>query len=151
MWVFFSFLFVSNYFFSSLKIRLWWFSKHKDDESCLMLLLNLAPLLLLFLLIWLLVMLFLLLVLFCLLPSSCHLVDLPVDPYRYRYSPERLKKASSFQSDEFPRDSRHGRRQSGNSTNRNRVFVSTLSDRLIKTFSFSLFRAKQTNTEEQQR
>lgn len=59
----------------------------------------------------------------------CHLVDLPVDPYRYRYSPERLKKASSFQSDEFPRDSRHGRRQSGDGTSINKAFVSTLLDR----------------------
>ncbi|XP_030577195.1 pleckstrin homology domain-containing family G member 3-like isoform X2 [Archocentrus centrarchus] len=33
-------------------------------------------------------------------------------PSKYRYSPERLKKAPSSQSDEFPRDARHGRRQS---------------------------------------
>ncbi|XP_029983870.1 pleckstrin homology domain-containing family G member 3-like [Sphaeramia orbicularis] len=33
-------------------------------------------------------------------------------PPRYRYSPERLKKALSTQSDEFPRDGRQGRRQS---------------------------------------
>ncbi|XP_047429441.1 pleckstrin homology domain-containing family G member 3 isoform X3 [Mugil cephalus] len=33
-------------------------------------------------------------------------------PSRYRYSPERLKKALSSQSDEFPRDTRQGRRQS---------------------------------------
>ncbi|XP_008295318.1 pleckstrin homology domain-containing family G member 3 isoform X4 [Stegastes partitus] len=33
-------------------------------------------------------------------------------PPKYRYSPERLKKALSCQSDEFPRDARHGRRQS---------------------------------------
>ncbi|XP_054871928.1 pleckstrin homology domain-containing family G member 3 isoform X2 [Amphiprion ocellaris] len=33
-------------------------------------------------------------------------------PSKYRYSPERLKKALSCQSDEFPRDARQGRRQS---------------------------------------
>uniref|UniRef100_UPI003AB08354 pleckstrin homology domain-containing family G member 3 n=1 Tax=Centroberyx gerrardi TaxID=166262 RepID=UPI003AB08354 len=33
-------------------------------------------------------------------------------PSRYRYSPERLKKALSCQSDDFPRDGRQGRRQS---------------------------------------
>uniref|UniRef100_A0A3Q1EQQ5 Pleckstrin homology and RhoGEF domain containing G3 n=1 Tax=Acanthochromis polyacanthus TaxID=80966 RepID=A0A3Q1EQQ5_9TELE len=32
-------------------------------------------------------------------------------PSKYRYSPERLKKALSCQSDEFPRDARQGRRQ----------------------------------------
>ncbi|XP_073348676.1 pleckstrin homology domain-containing family G member 3 [Pagrus major] len=38
----------------------------------------------------------------------------PTYPPRYRYSPERLNKALSFQSDEFPREreSRQGRRQS---------------------------------------
>ncbi|KAM9339618.1 pleckstrin homology domain-containing family G member 3-like [Symphorus nematophorus] len=36
----------------------------------------------------------------------------PIYPPRYRYSPERLKKALSCQSDEFPRDGRQGRRQS---------------------------------------
>ncbi|KAM6992353.1 pleckstrin homology domain-containing family G member 3-like [Tautogolabrus adspersus] len=36
----------------------------------------------------------------------------PTYPPRYRYSPERLKKASSVQSDEFQRDGRYGRRQS---------------------------------------
>ncbi|XP_034556027.1 pleckstrin homology domain-containing family G member 3-like [Notolabrus celidotus] len=36
----------------------------------------------------------------------------PTYPPRYRYSPERLKKASSFQSDEFHPDGRQGRRQS---------------------------------------
>lgn len=40
----------------------------------------------------------------------------PADPPRYRYSPERLKKALSCQSDEFPRDGRQGRRQSGKQT-----------------------------------
>uniref|UniRef100_A0A3Q4GAA5 Pleckstrin homology and RhoGEF domain containing G3 n=1 Tax=Neolamprologus brichardi TaxID=32507 RepID=A0A3Q4GAA5_NEOBR len=35
-------------------------------------------------------------------------------PSKYRYSPERLKKATSCHSDEFPRDARQGRRQSGN-------------------------------------
>lgn len=38
------------------------------------------------------------------------------DPPRYRYSPERLKKALSCQSDEFPHDGRQGRRQSGKQT-----------------------------------
>uniref|UniRef100_I3KRH0 Pleckstrin homology and RhoGEF domain containing G3 n=1 Tax=Oreochromis niloticus TaxID=8128 RepID=I3KRH0_ORENI len=33
-------------------------------------------------------------------------------PSKYRYSPERLKKATSCHSDEFPRDARQGRRQS---------------------------------------
>ncbi|XP_051264952.1 pleckstrin homology domain-containing family G member 3 isoform X2 [Dicentrarchus labrax] len=36
----------------------------------------------------------------------------PIYPPRYRYSPERLKKALSCQSDEFPQDARQGRRQS---------------------------------------
>ncbi|CAJ1077827.1 pleckstrin homology domain-containing family G member 3-like [Xyrichtys novacula] len=36
----------------------------------------------------------------------------PTYPPRYRYSPERLKKASSCQSDDFPQDGRQGRRQS---------------------------------------
>ncbi|XP_074541630.1 pleckstrin homology domain-containing family G member 3-like isoform X2 [Halichoeres trimaculatus] len=36
----------------------------------------------------------------------------PTYPPRYRYSPERLKKAPSCQSDEFPQDGRTGRRQS---------------------------------------
>nr|XP_046229051.1 pleckstrin homology domain-containing family G member 3 isoform X2 [Scatophagus argus] len=36
----------------------------------------------------------------------------PTYPPRYRYSPERLKKVLSCQSDEFPRDGRQGRRQS---------------------------------------
>ncbi|XP_035534821.1 pleckstrin homology domain-containing family G member 3-like [Morone saxatilis] len=36
----------------------------------------------------------------------------PIYPPRYRYSPERLKKALSCQSDEFPQDIRQGRRQS---------------------------------------
>lgn len=58
----------------------------------------------------------------------CHVV-LPVDPPRYRYSPERLKKASSCQSEELPQDGRHGRRQSGDLTHRNKVFVSSLLDR----------------------
>lgn len=41
--------------------------------------------------------------------------DVPVstDPSKYRYSPERMKKAMSYQSDEFPKEGRPGRRQSG--------------------------------------
>lgn len=35
------------------------------------------------------------------------------DPSKFRYSPERMKKAMSCQSDEFPREGRQGRRQSG--------------------------------------
>ncbi|XP_046878381.1 pleckstrin homology domain-containing family G member 3 isoform X7 [Hypomesus transpacificus] len=33
-------------------------------------------------------------------------------PSKYRYSPERMKKAMSYQSDEFPKEGRPGRRQS---------------------------------------
>ncbi|XP_070705936.1 pleckstrin homology domain-containing family G member 3 [Pempheris klunzingeri] len=36
----------------------------------------------------------------------------PIYPPRYHYSPERLKKSLSCQSDELPRDGRQGRRQS---------------------------------------
>lgn len=45
--------------------------------------------------------------------NPCRLSLCLKDPSKFRYSPERMKKAMSCQSDEFPREGRQGRRQSG--------------------------------------
>lgn len=74
----------------------------------------------------------------------------PADPSKYRYSPERLKKATSGQSDELPRDAWHGRRQSGNHITWI-IYQGVLFLLICNIWLCFLCRANQTKPEEQPR